>query len=162
MSACLASTISEWIISFLTCIYVATFTPEFKYFELIKPKILFHELTRNNEVPGNENSETQSNGTVATATFTETSAKYWTHVIYNGSFILSNYMLNLLILNWYLIRNYTCNEYSGEGVTIVGLFSACFMNSYKDTTFLCHQKGNVIHKENAILQQTVIISCTKT
>ncbi|XP_052697016.1 uncharacterized protein LOC128175432 [Crassostrea angulata] len=67
MSACLASTISEWIISFLTCIYVATFTPEFKYFELIKAKILFHELTRNNEVPGNENSEeTQSNGTVET------------------------------------------------------------------------------------------------
>lgn len=76
MSACLASTILEWIISFLTCIYVATFTPEFKYFELIKAKILFHEMTRNNEVPGNENSETQSNGTVVTTTFTETSAKY--------------------------------------------------------------------------------------
>lgn len=77
MSACLASTISEWIISFLTCIYVATFTPEFKYFELIKAKILFHELTRNNEVPGNENSEeTQSNGTVVTTAITETSPKY--------------------------------------------------------------------------------------
>lgn len=76
MSACLASTISEWIISFLTCIYVATFTPEFKYFELIKAKVLFHELTRNNEVPGNENSETQSNGTVVTTAITETSAKY--------------------------------------------------------------------------------------
>lgn len=76
MSVCLASTISEWIISFLTCIYVATFTPEFKYFELIKPEIHFHEITRNSVVPGNEGSEAQSNGTVVTASITETSAKY--------------------------------------------------------------------------------------
>jgi hypothetical protein len=37
----LTSTIAEWIIAFLTCIYVATFSPEFRYFEMIKPTITF-------------------------------------------------------------------------------------------------------------------------
>ncbi|XP_061183293.1 uncharacterized protein LOC133191561 [Saccostrea echinata] len=50
-AAHLTSTISEWIIAFLTCLYVATFTPEFKHFELIKPKIIFREITRNGVVP---------------------------------------------------------------------------------------------------------------
>ncbi|XP_048727148.2 uncharacterized protein LOC125645592 [Ostrea edulis] len=44
----LTSTIAEWIIAFLTCIYVATFTTEFKYFEMIKPKITFRNIPEYN------------------------------------------------------------------------------------------------------------------
>lgn len=39
----LTSTISEWLMAFLTCLYLATFTPEFKYFEMIKPEIMFRD-----------------------------------------------------------------------------------------------------------------------
>ncbi|XP_062583347.1 uncharacterized protein LOC134245103 [Saccostrea cucullata] len=56
-AAHLTSTISEWIIAFLTCIFVATFTPEFKHFELIKPKIIFREITRKDMVPGLESNK---------------------------------------------------------------------------------------------------------
>lgn len=38
--------------------------------------------------------------------------------------------------------SFTCNEYLGEAVTLVGLSSACcLMNENKEITiFLCHQK----------------------
>ena len=76
MSACLTSTVSEWIIAFLICVYIATLSPEFKYFELIKPTIHFHEVCGNNEEPAHNLNEPRSNGDVVSVPITTTSAKY--------------------------------------------------------------------------------------
>nr|XP_022325134.1 DNA damage-regulated autophagy modulator protein 1-like [Crassostrea virginica] len=76
MSACLTSTVSEWIIAFLICVYIATLSPEFKYFELIKPTIHFHEVCGNNEEPAHNLNEPRTNGDVVSVPITTTSAKY--------------------------------------------------------------------------------------
>ena len=72
----LTSTISEWIIAFLVCLYLATFTPEFKYFELIKPTISFREIpSKIVDVEGrSQDAEPQTNG--LPVTLTQTDDKY--------------------------------------------------------------------------------------
>lgn len=72
----LTSTISEWIIAFLVCLYLATFTPEFKYFELIKPTISFREIpSKIVDVEGrSQDTEPQTNG--LPVTLTQTDDKY--------------------------------------------------------------------------------------
>ena len=92
----LTSTISEWIIAFLVCLYLATFTPEFKYFELIKPTISFREIpSKIVDVAGrSQDAEPQTNG--LPVTLTQTDDKYKTELWWKNQEDL--YMLSLRLL----------------------------------------------------------------
>lgn len=69
----LTSTISEWLMAFLTCLYLATFTPEFKYFEMIKPEIMFRDASGISAIRITKDTEQQtSNGPVK---FTQSSGE---------------------------------------------------------------------------------------